>query len=111
MIVVIYYSDFFRNDFHTKIERNYSSLNSTHQLTHRVREAIASGMLRFMHVPGNLNPADILSKAWAYNQVWPILKSILFWEGESAKFNQDTYLGPYTITTVRNNGTIRARKG
>ena len=27
------------------------------------------------------------------------------------KFNQDAYIGPYTITTVRNNGTIRARKG
>ena len=26
------------------------------------------------------------------------------------KFNQDTYLGPYTIIAVRNNGTVRARK-
>ena len=27
------------------------------------------------------------------------------------KFNQDAYLGPYTITAVRSNGTVRARKG
>ena len=27
------------------------------------------------------------------------------------KFNQDTYLGPCTITAVRNNGTVRACKG
>ena len=27
------------------------------------------------------------------------------------KFNQDAYLGPYTITAVRDNGTVRARKG
>ena len=27
------------------------------------------------------------------------------------KYNQDTYLGPYTITAVRNNGTVRACKG
>ena len=27
------------------------------------------------------------------------------------KFNQDAYIGPYTITAVRNNGTVRARKG
>ena len=27
------------------------------------------------------------------------------------KFNQDAYLEPYTITAVRNNGTVRARKG
>ena len=26
------------------------------------------------------------------------------------KFNQDAYIGPYIITAVRNNGTIRARK-
>ena len=27
------------------------------------------------------------------------------------KFNQDGYLGPDTITAVRNNGTVSARKG
>ena len=27
------------------------------------------------------------------------------------KFNQDAYLGPYEVTAVRNNGTVRARKG
>ena len=26
-------------------------------------------------------------------------------------FNQDAYIGPYTVTEVRNNGTVRARKG
>ena len=29
---------------------------------HRTREAIAAGILRFHHVRGKLNPADILSK-------------------------------------------------
>ena len=27
------------------------------------------------------------------------------------KFNQDAYIGPYVITTVRNNVTVRAHKG
>ena len=27
------------------------------------------------------------------------------------KFNQDTYLGYYTITVIRNNGSVRAREG
>ena len=27
------------------------------------------------------------------------------------KFNRDTYKGPYEITAVRNNGTVRANKG
>ena len=26
------------------------------------------------------------------------------------KFNLDTYIGPYIITAVRNNGTVRAHK-
>ena len=26
------------------------------------------------------------------------------------KFNQDDYIGPYTVTEVRDNGTVRARK-
>jgi hypothetical protein len=29
---------------------------------HRVREAIAAGVLAFYHIPGTINPADILSK-------------------------------------------------
>ena len=27
------------------------------------------------------------------------------------KFNQDAYIGPYAMAEVRNNGTVRARKG
>ena len=30
-----------------------------------------------------LNPADILSKAWGYQQVWIMLKALLFWEGDT----------------------------
>jgi len=50
---------------------------------HRVREAIAAGVLYFVHLPGALNPADILSKAWGYQQVWVMLKALLFWEGDT----------------------------
>ena len=31
-------------------------------VTHRVREAIAGGWLRFEHIPGTENPADIMTK-------------------------------------------------
>ena len=51
---------------------------------HRVREAIASGMLVFYHVPGEINPADILSKHWGYSQIWSQLKCLLFWSGDTA---------------------------
>ena len=50
---------------------------------HRVREAIAAGILYFIHLPGAFNQADILSKAWGYQQVWVMLKALLFWEGDT----------------------------
>jgi hypothetical protein len=50
---------------------------------HRVREAIAAGILRFHHVRGKLNPADILSKHWDYSTIWPVLKPFLFWQGDT----------------------------
>jgi len=49
---------------------------------HRVREAIASKMVIFHHINGDINPADILSKHWAYSQVWPILRLALFYRGD-----------------------------
>ena len=36
---------------------------------HRVREAIASGIINFVHVDGDNNPADILSKHWGYQKI------------------------------------------
>ena len=33
---------------------------------------------------GKSNPADILSKHWELTTVWPMLKPILFWRGETA---------------------------
>ena len=50
---------------------------------HRVRESIAGKIIRFIHVYGKSNPADILSKAWGYQQVWNLLRPLLFWEGNT----------------------------
>jgi len=50
---------------------------------HRVREAIASKIIGFYHIPGASNPADILSKHWSYQQVWKLLKPLLFWHGDT----------------------------
>ena len=55
-----------------------------HALSYHVtREAIASGAMDFQHVPGDANASDILSKHWAYSAVWPLLKSVLFWPGDT----------------------------
>ena len=34
---------------------------------HRVLEVIASKIAAFIYIPGEMNPADILSKHWGYN--------------------------------------------
>ncbi|CAJ1967258.1 unnamed protein product [Cylindrotheca closterium] len=51
---------------------------------HCVREAVASNMLSFLHINGVKNPADILSKHWGYQQIWPQLRTLLFWVGDTA---------------------------
>jgi hypothetical protein len=50
---------------------------------HRVREAIASGMIGFYFIPGEINPEDILCKHWGYEKIWPQLKALLFWKGNT----------------------------
>ena len=45
---------------------------------HRVREFIAAGALAFMHMCGENNPADILSKHWGFSDVKQTLRPLLF---------------------------------
>jgi hypothetical protein len=63
----------------------HSVLNKRHNALsyHRVREAIASDLLGFYHIPGDSNSADILSKHWGFTDIWPLLKITLFWKGEA----------------------------
>jgi len=56
---------------------------------HYVREAIAAKIVRFHHIAGDMNPADILSKHWGYQQIWPVLKPILFWQGDTMTIHHD----------------------
>ena len=64
-----------------------SPLRKRHQALayHYTREAIASGAVDFRHIPGELNPADILSKHWGYAQVWLIMKTVMFWAGNTSE--------------------------
>ena len=48
---------------------------------HYTREAVASGAIDYQFIPGEYNPADLLSKHWGYQQVWQLLQPILFWQG------------------------------
>jgi len=58
---------------HSPLKKRHNALSY-----HRVREAMASDMLNFLHLPGEENPADILSKHWGYQQVWDLLRPVLF---------------------------------
>jgi hypothetical protein len=44
-------------------------------------------MIGFYFIPGDINPADILSKHWGYAQIWPQLKALLFWKGDTGTIN------------------------
>ena len=67
-----------------KIQKRHNALSY-----HRTREAVAAGITRFHHIPGNTNPADILSKHWDYSSIWTQLQPLLFWKGDTAKLIQD----------------------
>ena len=62
-----------------------SPLNKRHLALacHRVREAVAAGVLRLLPVNRKFNPVDILSKHCGHVQACPLLKPLLFWRGEA----------------------------
>jgi hypothetical protein len=63
---------------HAKLHKRHVALSF-----HRVREAIAAKIVGFYHVDGERNPADILSKHWGYQQVWKLLRTLMFWQGDT----------------------------
>jgi hypothetical protein len=85
----------------------YAKLHKRHNMLsfHRVHEAVASGIVTFQFIPGNINPADILSKHWGYSQVWHILKPILFWKGDTAMVQE-----PAESSSVKR-GVTNSEKG
>ena len=50
---------------------------------HYTREAVASDAIDFQFIPGDCNPADILSKHWGYHKIWGLLQPVLFWKGDT----------------------------
>ena len=66
------------------------SKKSTLASYHRVREAIAAGYLQFNWKDGKSNPADILSKHCKFASIWPLLKTLLFWKGDTHELTAKT---------------------
>ena len=67
----------------------YSKLHKRHNALayHKTRAAIAADIVRYNHISGKTNPADVVSKHWAYVDVRETLMPILFWKGDTAVFN------------------------
>ena len=79
----------------------YGFLHKRHTMLsyHHVQEAIASGIVKFYYIPGEINPADILSKHWGHQQIWKQLQPLLFWQGDTRelfekKHRKEAYGGP-----------------
>ena len=62
---------------HSKLHKRHNMLSF-----HFVREAVAAGYVQVTHIPGKINPADIL-RHWGYSDVWSIMKPLLFHEGDT----------------------------
>ena len=58
----------------------HGKLHQRHHMLsfHSVREAIATGAVRYRHISGSINIADILSKHWAKHSIWHMLQPTLF---------------------------------
>ena len=67
---------------HAKLHKRHTALSF-----HRVQEAMAAGFIGFHHIAGSRNPADIMTKHWAYACVWSILQPLLFWQGDTANID------------------------
>jgi hypothetical protein len=69
----------------------HSSLHKRHNALsyHRVREMIAAKILGYYWIDGKNNPADIVSKHWGYQQIWHLLKPLLFYSGNTLDLVQE----------------------
>jgi hypothetical protein len=62
-----------------------SQLNKRHMALayHFSRESIASKMVAYHHISGSMNPSDILSKHWGHSQIYPLLRPLMFYQGDT----------------------------
>ncbi len=63
---------------HSQLGRRHNAL-----AYHFTREGVATGMLRMFHIPGTQNPLDCLTKFLGFQEWHPILRPILFWQGDT----------------------------
>ena len=68
---------------------------------HRIREAVAAGVLRFIHIPGSRNVADILTKPLGPQVFSKLVRPLMF-----AKPPVESDCGEYQKTETREQGKV-----
>jgi len=63
---------------HSKLRKHHLMLSF-----HFLKSAMASGAFKYVWADGKDNASDILTEHWGYQQVWPLLRPILFWGGNT----------------------------
>jgi hypothetical protein len=71
---------------HAKLHKRHNALSF-----HHVREAVTSKYVTIFHLPGKYNPANILSKHWAYALEWQTMNAPLFARGNTWDLIDDKY--------------------
>ena len=56
---------------------------------HRVHEAVAAGIINVVHLSGDENPADILTKVLSHAKAYRLIHEFLFWNNDKAYSDQD----------------------
>ena len=69
---------------HSKLSKRHNALSY-----HKTRESIAAKIVKYFHVAGKKNPADILSKHWDMPSVWDTLRPLMFWYGDTGSIPKD----------------------
>ena len=63
---------------HSTLKKRHNALSF-----HRVREAVANGVMYFIHLPGTSNPSDLLTKFLPRSVAGRFIDVWLFWRGET----------------------------
>jgi len=68
-----------------------SMLNKRHNALsyHRVRSAMAAGIMYFCYVKSTENIADVLTKFLPFAKFWHLIRPFLFWKGDTSKIPED----------------------
>jgi hypothetical protein len=82
--VPVHHKSYMFGDNQAVVMNSSTSLNKRHNALsyHRAREMIAAKILGYYLIDVKLNPADIVSKHWAYPQIWHLLKLLLLYSGD-----------------------------